>query len=122
MLYTSAHFHHVLHDLFYRSIWNGHIDRSHSYHEVQSRDDIACVLDEFVKVCEVVDRVALLQVLGEISHGIEYCHVELIVLLWTQTRRSQFGYKCRAGELRQRSSASRMLKRHSHDRKKVHTR
>jgi hypothetical protein len=94
MLDPSAHFHHVLHDLFDRGIGNGHVDGPDGYHEVKTRDDVACVLDEFVEVCEVIDRVALLQVLGEVSHSVEYCHIQLIVLFWAKARRSQFRYQC----------------------------
>jgi len=57
VLDTSAHLHHVLHNLFDGSILNTHVDGSDGNHEVQAGDDVAGILDELVEVGKVVGRV-----------------------------------------------------------------
>jgi hypothetical protein len=60
VLDTSAHLHHVLHNFLDRRIFNRHVDSTHGDHKVQAGDDVARILDELVKVGEVVDRVVFL--------------------------------------------------------------
>lgn len=50
MLHAAAHLHHILHDLLDGRILNGHINCADGDHEVQTRDNIACILNEFVQV------------------------------------------------------------------------
>lgn len=57
MLDTSAHLHHVLHNLLDRGILDAHVDGADGDHEVETRDNVAGILDELVEIGEVVGRV-----------------------------------------------------------------
>lgn len=96
MLNSTTHFHHVFHNLLDRGIFDGHIDRSDGDHEVEARDDVSSILDEFVKVGEVVDRVGVAQVVGEVSQGVKDGHVEFIVLFGAEGGCSQLGNQGRS--------------------------
>ena len=96
VLDAATHLHHVLHDLLDGRILNGHVDGADGDHEVQARDDVAGILDEFVEVGEVVDGVVLAQVDGEMAQGIEDGHVQLVVLLGAEAAGAQFGHEGRA--------------------------
>jgi hypothetical protein len=80
VLNTSAHLHHVLHNLFDGSILNAHVDGSDGDHEVQTRDNVAGILNKLVEVGEVVGRMGFAQVDGKMAQGIEDGHVQLVVL------------------------------------------
>ena len=54
MLNAPGHFHHILHNLLNRSIWDAHVHCADGDHEVEAWDDIASVLYELIQVCEVV--------------------------------------------------------------------
>ena len=45
MLHTPTHLHHILHNLLDRGILYGHVDRAHRDHKVESRDDVASILN-----------------------------------------------------------------------------
>jgi len=96
VLDAATHLHHVFHNLFDGGILNGHVDGADGDHEVQARDDVAGILDEFVEVGEVVDGVVLAQVDGEMAQGIEDGHVQLVVLLGAEAAGAQFGHEGRA--------------------------
>lgn len=81
MLHASAHLHHILHDLLDRRIFYTHVNRPDRDHEVQARDDVACILHQLVEVCEVILGVGVAEVDREMSERIKDCHVELVVLL-----------------------------------------
>jgi len=97
MLNPATHLHHVLHDFLDWRILNGHIDGAHGDHEVQARNNVAGILDELVKVGEVVHRVVFPQVDGQMAQGIENGHVELIVLFGAEAASAQFRNESRAG-------------------------
>ncbi len=74
---SSGHFHHILHDFLDWSIGNGHVHGTDGNHEVKTGNDVASVLDQLVKVGEVVTSlcVSIVQIVGEMSQSIEYGHI-----------------------------------------------
>jgi hypothetical protein len=96
MLNTSAHVHHVLHELLNGRIFNGHVGGSHCNHKIQSWDDVACILDELVKVGQVVDRVVFAKMNRQVSQGVEHRHVQLVVLLGSKTACAKLRNQSRA--------------------------
>ena len=52
--YAARHLEHVLHDLLYGRVGDGHVDGADGDHEVESGHDVAGILYKFVEVREVV--------------------------------------------------------------------
>ena len=52
--YAARHLEHVLHDLLYRGVGNGHVNGPNGDHEVESGHDVPGILYKFVEVREVV--------------------------------------------------------------------
>jgi hypothetical protein len=103
VLDTTAHVHHVLHQLLNWCALDGHVSGAHCDHQVEAGNDIAGILDELVQVGEVVHGVVLLEVDREITEGIEDGHVELVVLLRAEAACPELRDEGRAAkEVRQR--------------------
>lgn len=96
VLDASAHFHHVLHDLFDGTLVYRHVDSTHSDHEVQAGNNISGILNKLVEVRKVVDGMVLLEVNREVSQRIKNGHVQFVILFRSETRGSQFGNKGRS--------------------------
>lgn len=94
VLHSATHLHHVLHNFLDGRILNCHVDGANSDHEVQAGNDISGILDELVEVGEVVYGVVLAEVDGKMAEGIEYGHVELIILFRAKAAGPQFRNEC----------------------------
>lgn len=77
VLDSARHLHHVLHDFLYWRTGNRHVDGADGDHEVQTRDNVAGVLDQLVQVGEVVlpGRVSVIEIRREVSQRIKHGHV-----------------------------------------------
>lgn len=95
VLDPARHLHHVLHDLLYGRARDRHVDRADRDHEVQPRDNVARVLDEFVQVGEVVFalHVRVVQVRAQMSQRVEHGHV------FSRKERSQGTVRFRGREM-----------------------
>jgi len=69
VLDAPCHLHHIPHDLLDRSRGYREVHCTHGDHEVESRYDVACILDELVEVSEVVfpRGMGIEEVGGEVS-------------------------------------------------------
>lgn len=77
VLYAAGHLHHVLHDFLDGAAGDGHVDCADGDHEVEARDDVAGVLDEFVQVGEVVlaGLVGVVQVRRQVAERVKDGHI-----------------------------------------------
>src|SRR2546421_11522881 len=81
VLNTARHFHHVLHNFLHWGILNSHVDSADGDHKIEPWDDVACVLDELVKVCKVINRMGVAEIDRKVAERIEDSHVQFVVLL-----------------------------------------
>lgn len=77
MLDSACHLHHIAHDLLYRGIGHFHVDASNGDHEVETGDDVSCVLNQLVEIGQVVSPalMGLLEVSGDVAKGVKDGHI-----------------------------------------------